>query len=62
MPYVRIICLINFDIKNEIIDGTIKICEHFNIEYIKLQNIDKIAGHPTVKGMEQIKIQILNSI
>ena len=28
----------------------------------KLENIDKIAGHPTVKGMVQIKDYILEKM
>ncbi|HRN15845.1 MAG TPA: SGNH/GDSL hydrolase family protein, partial [Xylanibacter oryzae] len=34
------------------------ICDHYNIKYIELQNIDKMSGHPSVKGHKQIAEQI----
>lgn len=57
---MRIISVINCDIKKEFIDWMVEISEKYNIEYVLLKDIDKVDGHPTEKGMEQIKNQILN--
>ncbi|GAA4281470.1 SGNH/GDSL hydrolase family protein [Gaetbulibacter aestuarii] len=44
---------------SDAIDASVKtICAHYKIDCIELKNIDKIAGHPSVKGMEQINQQI----
>ena len=62
LPNAHIVCIINSELKQEIIEGTVKACEYYDVQYVKLENIDKIAGHPTVKGMRQIKEQILEKI
>lgn len=54
----RIVCVINTDLKSEIINAFITACENYGIQYVKLENIDKMNGHPSVKGMESIKNQI----
>lgn len=51
--------IINTDLRSEIENGILEICKHYDISYTKLSNIDKYEGHPTYKGMEQIKDQIL---
>ncbi len=42
--------------------GIIDICKHFNISYTELEEIDMIGGHPTFKGMTQIKDQVLANL
>lgn len=59
-PDARIIYIINTELKPEISDGIIKACQYYGIEYVALDYVDKISGHPTVKGMEQIKNKILD--
>lgn len=56
----RVIFIINTDIKTEIQEGIKKACGHFGAEYIALEDISKIEGHPTKEGMTQIKDQILS--
>ncbi len=51
--------IINSELRNEITSGIKAICEHFNIKYTELSNVEKIEGHPTHKGMTAIKSQIL---
>ncbi len=58
----RIIFIINTELKPEIVEGIKTACKHFELEYIELQNINKNCGHPTVKGMQEIKEQIIKSI
>lgn len=35
------------------------ICKHYNVKLIKLHDIDKMNGHPTVKGMKSFAEQVL---
>lgn len=61
-PNVKIYFLINDGLSEEVTTSTMTICNHYGIEYIKLVNIDKKNGHPSVKGMSQISEQILKTI
>ncbi len=54
--------VINSNIREEVIQGIAHICEHYGLSYTALSDIDKINGHPTYKGMSQIKAQILNNL
>ncbi len=55
----KIHVIINSNLKPEITNGFISICDHYGISYTKLENIEKVAGHPTFAGMKAIKDQIL---
>jgi len=57
-PNVNIYFIINDGLKQEIASSIKAICDHYNIKYIELQNIDKMSGHPSVKGHKQIAEQI----
>lgn len=57
-PDARICWLINTELKDEIVDGIIRNAEHFNQDYIRFTKIDKLSGHPSVKGM----LDILNAV
>lgn len=59
---VQIIYLINDGLKTEITGAIKTVCDHYNIRYITLQDIDKTAGHPNVKGMKQIAEQLHSAI
>ena len=58
----KIVWLINTEIKEQIGEAIKKACELFGEEYVAFKYIDKIAGHPTVKGMKDIKEQILENL
>ena len=58
---VEIIFLLNDDLRNEIDESVKTICAHYGVKCIELENIDKINGHPSVKGMKQISEQIKRS-
>lgn len=58
-PGTRIVFIINTDLKSEITESIQEICRHFQVEYIRLHDINKLTGHPSAKGMVQIKDQIL---
>ena len=54
VPGARVCWLINSDLKDEIVEGTVETASHFNQEYIRFTEIDKKSGHPSIKGMKQI--------
>lgn len=60
LPEKNIVCIINTDLKTEIANGMKIACNYYGIRAIQLANIDKKNGHPTVKGMDEIKKQVLN--
>lgn len=58
LPEANIIFMINTELKPEIGEAIKVSCAH-NGEYaLELHDIDKRCGHPSVKGMEQIKEQL----
>ncbi|MBQ1989175.1 MAG: hypothetical protein II234_04660 [Clostridia bacterium] len=62
LPDSKIVWLINTEIKEQIGEVIKKACELFGEEYVAFKYIDKIAGHPTIKGMKDIKEQILEKL
>lgn len=62
LPNSDIIFIVNSGLKNEISEGIRNACDYYGCKSIFLKDIDKISSHPTKKGMEQIKNQILKSI
>ena len=59
---VRIIFVLNTDLKPEIQDNIIEECVANKIQYILLKNIQKVDGHPDKSGMEQIADQIYEGL
>ena len=58
----KIVFIGNCDINCEITDAMKKICEHYKLDYVALADVDKLNGHPTEKGMEQIAAQVLAAL
>ncbi len=54
--------ILSDDLRTEINESTQEICAHYGVPLIRLMDIEKKSGHPTVRGMEQIKNQILENI
>ncbi len=54
--------IINTGLGDEITNGLLGICEHYDLKYTKLHDIDKLSGHPTFAGMTAIKDQILSDL
>jgi hypothetical protein len=54
----QIYFLLNDSLKESINESVLTICKHYHIDCILLHNIEKKAGHPSIKGMEQINDQI----
>lgn len=58
LPDTRIIFIINYYIKPEIIETIKTACKELNIECLKLETVQINNSHPTIKGMIGIKEQI----
>lgn len=54
----RIYFLLNSELRPEINESVKTICQHYGIDCIELHDIQKISGHPSVKGMRQIADQV----
>ena len=57
-PNVAIVFLLNDDLKEDIDESVRTICTHYGVKWIEFEGIDKINGHPSVKGMKQISEQL----
>ena len=59
LPDARVVFILNTGLRKDIREGIIKACEYFGVELAVLEDVDKQNGHPTEKGMEDIKNQVL---
>lgn len=50
--------LLNDDLREAIDESVKTICAHYGVPVIELVGIDKLSGHPSVKGMRQIADQV----
>jgi hypothetical protein len=50
--------LLNDGLSADINTSVKTICDHYGVKCIELHNIHKMAGHPSVKGMQQIAEQV----
>jgi len=62
LPEARTVFLGNCDIKTEVTDALRDACAHYGHIYVALKSIDKLNGHPTELGMEQIAEQVLAAL
>lgn len=58
----QIVFLINSELKDEITEGITSACRHYGVQCLLLKDIDKIWGHPSIKGMAQISDQLTEFI
>ena len=54
----QIVFLINSELKKEVTEGITAACKHYGVKCLLLKDIDKIWGHPSIKGMTQISDQL----
>lgn len=57
-PESRFLYIVNDGLKDEITSSIIEACEKTGMPYIQLEGIDKTAGHPNIRGMQQIANQL----
>ena len=62
LPDAEIYGICNSEIKPEIIGAIKHACERVGGVSIALENVEKIEGHPTPRGMIEIKEQIIKAI
>lgn len=60
-PNVELYFLINDGLRDDIVESSKAVCDHFGVKYIELTDIDKKNGHPTIKGMRQIADQVIKN-
>jgi len=61
-PDAKIYYVLNTELKEEINEAVEKVCTYFDIPLIRLHDIDKQMGHPSVAGMAAISAQIKDFI
>lgn len=61
-PNVDIYYIINDGLRPEIVESVETVCEKYGVPAIRLKDIDKKNGHPSVKGMRQIADQLKEAI
>lgn len=57
-PGAEIYFVLNTELRPEITESVMTVCDHYGVPCIKLEDIDKKRGHPTKKGMESIARQV----
>ena len=57
-PNVEVYFILNTELSEEINTSVKTICKHYSIPCIELRDIDKINGHPSIKGMKAIAEQL----
>lgn len=62
LPDAEIYFIVNTEFKDEFYDGIDKICEEYSLTKVAFKNIDKKCGHPTVKGMADIKNGVIKAL
>lgn len=62
LPKAKIYCLINTEIKEEIISCLQEASKKYGITTVSFDTIDKTNGHPTVQGMKDIKNSVLKAL
>lgn len=61
-PNVRIYFILNDILSEGINQSVIDICSHYHVPLIRLHDIDKQCGHPSVRGMQQICEQVRETL
>ena len=58
-PNVDVYFMLNSELKDDINESVAEVCRHYGVTLIRLHDIDKKSGHPSVKGMKSIAQQVL---
>ena len=57
-PGTEVYVIINTELLEEVTSSMKTICDHYNVKYIQLVDIEKQWGHPSQKGMKAIADQV----
>lgn len=55
---VKLCFILNNELSEALTTSATEICKHYNVVCVQLSGIDKQAGHPSTKGMQQIADQV----
>ncbi|MCM1482773.1 MAG: SGNH/GDSL hydrolase family protein [Muribaculaceae bacterium] len=58
-PDTKVYFIINSELREDITESVKEVCRHYSVPYIQLHDIEKMTGHPSVKGMQAIARQVL---
>lgn len=61
-PQTRIINITNCDLSTEVTESMDCLCRHYQVENVRLQQIDKQWGHPSIQGMKSICEQVMQAM
>ena len=61
-PNVDVYFILNSQLKDDINKSVDEVCRHYDVPVIKLKDIDKKSGHPSIKGMKSFAEQVLKAI
>ena len=61
-PQAQIYNVSNCGLRQAYIQSMDEICKHYNVQNIQLVDIDKLSGHPSVKGMQMICDQLYSHL
>lgn len=57
-PGTEIYVIINTELGDDVTSSMKTVCDHYNVKYIELKDIEKQWGHPSQKGMQAIAEQV----
>ena len=57
-PGTEIYVIINTELGDDVTSSMKTVCDHYNVRYIELKDIEKQWGHPSQKGMKAIADQV----
>lgn len=58
LPEARCIFIMNYGLDADFSEKFSEACKHYGVEFLPLSEFEINMGHPTVKGMKQIKEQV----
>ena len=62
LPEADIYCICNSNLNPDMVAGFEAACDQLGVNKVVLQDIDKSSGHPTIKGMQAIRAQVLDAM
>lgn len=61
-PNAAVYFILNSELRESVNESVAEICKHYGVPLIRLHDIDKQSGHPSVKGMKAFATQVLAAI
>jgi len=58
LPEADVLCIINCEIKEEVAEALKTVATQNGCRFVSLHDVDKMCGHPSVKGMAALREQV----